>query len=115
VSGDYVATELFQRLGIADQVVSKSRRIEGGERVGAVIARGEAEIGFQQISELLPVSGLDHVTPLPPEVQKVSVFSAGAAISARNTDAAHALIRFLASPEAARAISHSGLEPIGNR
>ena len=49
VSGDYVSTELLQRLGIADQVMSKSRRIEGGERVGAVVARGEAEIGFQQI------------------------------------------------------------------
>jgi molybdate transport system substrate-binding protein len=115
VSGDYVSTELFQRLGIADQVVSKSRRIEGGERVGAVVARGEAEIGFQQISELLPVSGIDHVMPLPPDVQKVSVFSAGVAISTRNTDAAHALIRFLASPEAARAITNSGLEPMGSR
>jgi molybdate transport system substrate-binding protein len=115
VSGDYVSTELFQRLGIADQVVSKSRRIEGGERVGAVVARGEAEIGFQQISELLPVSGIDHVMLLPPDVQKVSVFSAGVAISTRNTDAAHALIRFLASPEAARAITNSGLEPMGSR
>jgi molybdate transport system substrate-binding protein len=115
VSGDYVSTELLQRLGIAEQVVSKSRRIEGGERVGAVIARGEAEIGFQQISELLPVPGIDHVTPLPPDVQKVSVFSAGIALSTTDKDAAHALIRFLASSEAAGAITHSGLEPIGNR
>src|SRR5918996_746369 len=114
VSGDYISTELFQRLGIADQVVSKSRRIEG-ERVGAVVARGEAEIGFQQLSELLPVPGIDYVTPLPPEVQKVSVFSAGVAKSTRDSDAAHALIRFLASPEAARAITGSGLDPIGNR
>jgi molybdate transport system substrate-binding protein len=115
VSGDYVSNELFQRLAIADQVASKSRRIEGGERVGAVVARGEAEIGFQQISELLPVPGIDHVTPLPPEVQKVSVFSAGVARSTRDSDAAHALIKFLASPEAARAIANSGLEPIENR
>src|ERR671914_2547551 len=100
VSGDYVSTELFRRLGVAEQVLSKSRRIEGGERVGAVIARGEAEIGFQQISELLPVSGIDHVTALPPEVQKVSLFSAGVAVSTSDSDAAHALIRFLASPEA---------------
>src|SRR5438094_8268849 len=57
VSGDSLSTELFQRLGIADQVISKSRRIEAGERVGAVVARGEAEIGFQQLSELLPVPG----------------------------------------------------------
>jgi molybdate transport system substrate-binding protein len=113
VSGDYVSTELFQRLGIADQMVSKSRLIGGGERVGAVVARGEAEIGFQQMSELFPVPGIDHVTALPPEVQKVSIFSAGVALSTRDSDAAHALIRFLASPEAARAITNSGLEPIG--
>ena len=113
VSGEYFTTELVQRLGIADQVLSKSRRAEGGERVGAVIARGEAEIGFQQISELLPVPGIDHVTPLPPEVQKVSTFSAGVAQSTRDSDSAHALIRFLASPEAAQAITNSGLEPIG--
>jgi molybdate transport system substrate-binding protein len=113
VSGDYITTELYQRLGIADQMLSKSRRIEGGERVGVVVARGEAEIGFQQLSELLPVAGIDHITPLPQEVQKISVFSAGVALSTRDSDAAHALIRFLASPEAARAITDSGLEPIG--
>lgn len=115
VSGDYVSTELFNRLGIADRVASKSRRIEGGERVGAVIARGEAEIGFQQISELLPVPGIEHITPLPPEVQKVSVFSAGVVARTGDSTAAHALIRFLASPEAAHAITQSGLEPIRNR
>jgi molybdate transport system substrate-binding protein len=115
VSGDYLSTELFQRLEIADQVISKCRRIEGGERVGAVVARGEAEIGFQQISELLPVPGIEHITPLPPEVQKVSIFSAGVAARTRDSDAAHALIRFLASPEAAHAITKSGLEPIGKR
>jgi molybdate transport system substrate-binding protein len=115
VSGDYVSTELVERLGIADQVRKKSRRIEGGERVGAVIARGEAEIGFQQISELIPVPGIDHITPLPPEVQKVSVFSAGVALSSSDPDAARAVIRFLASPEAAEAITNSGLEPLGAR
>jgi molybdate transport system substrate-binding protein len=115
VSGDYLSTELFQRLGIADEVLSKSRRIEGGERVGAVVARGEAEIGFQQISELLPITGIDHVTPLPREVQKVSVFSAGVARNTRDPDAALGVVRFLSSPEAAGAITKSGLEPIGNR
>ena len=112
VSGDYLTKELYQRLGVTDQVMSKSRLIGGGERVGAVIARGEAEIGFQQMSELLPIPGIDHVTPLPPEVQKVSVFSAGVALSTRDSEAAHAIIKFLASPEAARAISKSGLEPV---
>ncbi|HKY07062.1 MAG TPA: substrate-binding domain-containing protein, partial [Candidatus Binatia bacterium] len=112
VSGDYLTTELVQRLGIADQVLSKSRRVEGGERVGAVIARGEAEIGFQQISELLPVPGIDHITPLPPEVQKVSVFSAGVSSSSTDAAAARAVVTFLASADAASAITKSGLEPI---
>lgn len=114
VSGQYLTTELYQRLGIADQVTSKSRLVGGGERVGAVVARGEAEIGFQQISELLPVLGIAHITPLPPEVQKVSVFSAGVAASTTDSDLARSVIQFLVSPEAAHAITKSGLEPIGN-
>jgi molybdate transport system substrate-binding protein len=112
VSGDYVSNELFERLGIADKVKSKSRRIEGGERVAAVIARGEAEIGFQQISELLPVPGIAHITPLPAEAQKVSVFSAGVAKTSSNPSAARTVIKFLASSEAAAAIDKSGLEPV---
>ena len=115
VSGQYLTTELYQRLGIADQVLSKSRLIGGGERVGAVVARGEAEIGFQQISELLPVPGIAHITPLPPEVQKVSVFSAGVATSTRDAEAARRVIKFLTSTEAADAITKSGLEPIAIR
>lgn len=114
VSGQYLTTELYQRLGIADQVTGKSRLIGGGERVGSVVARGEAEIGFQQISELLPVSGIAHITPLPPEVQKVSVFSAGVAASTTDSKLAHTVIKFLASPDAAQAITKSGLEPIGS-
>ncbi|HXG53142.1 MAG TPA: molybdate ABC transporter substrate-binding protein [candidate division Zixibacteria bacterium] len=111
VSGDYLSGELFQRLGIAAQVMPKARRIEG-ERVGAVVARGEAEIGFQQISELLPVPGIDLVGALPSEVQKVSVFSAGIVAASKNREAARALIRFLASPAARPAIVKTGLEPI---
>jgi molybdate transport system substrate-binding protein len=109
VSGRYLTTELFQRLGIAEQMAAKSRRIEG-ERVGAVVARGDAEVGFQQTSELLPVPGIAYVGALPPEVQRVSVFSAGVATHARNRDAAEALIRFLASADAAAAVTRSGLE-----
>jgi molybdate transport system substrate-binding protein len=95
--------------------MSKSRLIGGGERVGAVIARGEAELGFQQISELLPVPGIAHVTPLPAEVQKVSVFSAGVAVTSTDADTARAVIKFLGSPAAGAAITKSGLEPIGSR
>jgi molybdate transport system substrate-binding protein len=115
VSGEYLTQELYQRLGIADQVMGKSRLIGGGERVGAVIARGEVEIGFQQMSELMPVPGIAHVTPLPAEVQKVSVFSAGIAKSSPDAAMAQTVIKFFASPAAAAAIIKSGLEPIGNR
>jgi molybdate transport system substrate-binding protein len=110
-SGVYLSHEMFQRLGIVDQIMSKCQRIDS-EPVGAVVARGDAEIGFQQISELLPVPGIDYVGPLPREVQKVTVFSAGVAAGAKNPDAAGALIGFFASPAAARAITDSGLELI---
>jgi len=96
VSGQYLTTELCQRLGIADEVLGKSRLIGGGERTGAVVARGEAEIAFQQMSELLPVPGIAHITPLPAEVQKVAVFSAGVAASARDADMARRVIEFIA-------------------
>ena len=115
VSGEYLTKELCQRLGIADEVLGKSRHIGGGERTGAVVARGEAEIAFQQMSELLPVPGIAHITPLPPEAQKVSVFSAGVAASSRDAELARSVIQFLASAEAAPAITRSGLELIGNR
>ncbi|MEQ1775076.1 MAG: substrate-binding domain-containing protein [Burkholderiales bacterium] len=111
VSGQYL-TELVQRLGIADQVLSKCRHVGGGERVGAVVARGELEIGFQQMSELLPVPGITHITPLPPEVQKVSTFSAGVAASSPDAALSRSVIRFLASPEAASAITTSGLQAV---
>jgi molybdate transport system substrate-binding protein len=112
VSGEYVTTELYQRLGIADQVKSKSRLVGGGERVGALIAKGEVEIGFQQMSELLPVPGIAHITPLPPELQKLSVFSAGVAATSRDIKLTQSVIKFLASEEAAPAIIRSGLERI---
>ena len=112
VSGQYLTTELVQRLGIAEQVLSKCRHIGGGERTGSVVARGEAEIAFQQMSELLPVPGIAHITPLPPEFQKVSVFSAGVAASTRDANLARSVIKFLASAEAAPAITTSGLELI---
>ena len=113
VSGVYLSTELFQRLGIAGQIMGKCKRIEG--MVGDAVARGDAEIGFQQISELLPVRGIDYVGPLPPEVQRVSIFSAGIAVGSREPDAAASLIRFLASLAAVPAIAKSGLEPLASR
>lgn len=111
VSGTYLTTELFQTLGIADQVMPKSRRVVG-ERVGAVVARGEAEIGFQQVSELLPVPGIDYVGPLPEGAQRVTVFSAGLGAAGKSREAARRFVEFLASPAAAETIRKTALEPV---
>lgn len=109
-SGRYISTELFPRLGITEQVKDKSKQILS-ERVGSVVARGDSEVGFQQISELLPIPGVDFVGPLPPELQKITVFSAGITTNARDEHAARALIEFLVHA-AAPAIANSGMEPI---
>ena len=109
-SGVYLSTELFPRLGMTDEMKRKGRRIES-ERVAAVVARGDAEIGFQQVSELLSVPGVSYVGPLPPGAQRVTIFSAGVAAAAREPGAAARLISFLASPAAHAAIRKSGLEP----
>jgi molybdate transport system substrate-binding protein len=111
-SGKYVTTQLYQRLGIADQALPKSVFVGGGQRVGTLIARGEVEVGFQQISELLPVPGIDHITPLPPDLQLVSTFSAGVGANSPNKPVAESVIRFLASPDASAAIRSTGLEPL---
>ena len=109
-SGVYLATILFPRLGIADQIKSKSRMIPA-EPVGAVVARGDADIGFQQMSELKAVPGIDIVGPLPPEAQKVTVFAAGIVAGAKEPAAAKQLIDFLASRASSAAITKSGMEP----
>jgi molybdate transport system substrate-binding protein len=110
-SGVYISTEMFKRLGIEDQVKGKSRMIPA-EPVAQVVARGEAEIGFQQVSELLPVAGADFVGKLPPEVQKVTLFSAGIVTGSKVPDAARALIRFLSSADARPVVAKTGLDPI---
>jgi molybdate transport system substrate-binding protein len=110
-SGVYVSTEMFQKLGIADEMKDKAKKIPATP-VAEIVARGEAEIGFQQISEMLPVPGVDIVGPLPAELQKITVFSAGIATVSKEPDAGKALIRFLGSPEASATIIKSGMEPI---
>jgi molybdate transport system substrate-binding protein len=110
-SGVYISTTMYRRMGLEDQLAPKSRKIFS-ERVGSVVARGEAEIGFQQVSELLPIQGIDYIGPIPREVQQVTVFSAGIAANSQNPEAARALIRFLASPEARETIRRTGLEPM---
>jgi molybdate transport system substrate-binding protein len=110
-SGVYLSTELFPRLGLVDEIRGKVKRIDVG-RVAAVVARGDAEIGFQQISELLPEPGVDLVGPLPDGAQKITIFSAGVVAGAHATDAAKALIAYLTSPAAAPVIRRTGLDPI---
>jgi molybdate transport system substrate-binding protein len=112
-SGVYIQNEMFKKLGIEDQIKGKARMIPA-EPVGAVVARGEAEIGFQQISELKPIGGITLVGPLPPALQKVTMFSAGIVVGSQQPAEAKALIRFLTSPEAAPAIRDSGMEPAPN-
>jgi molybdate transport system substrate-binding protein len=110
-SGVYVSTEMFQKLGIADAMKDKAKKIPATP-VGEIVARGEADLGLQQIAELRPVSGIDIVGPLPPDLQKITVFSAGIATVSKEPDAGKALIKFLASPAASAAIVKSGMEPI---
>ena len=101
---------LFRRLGVTEQLAPKLKRAQG-EPVGQLVARGEVEIGFQQVSELLPVPGIDYVGPLPPEIQETTVFSAGIPATASQPDAARALIDYLKSPAAAATIRTCGMEP----
>jgi molybdate transport system substrate-binding protein len=110
VSGDYFTNELFPKLGIAGQMAPKTRR-SGNERVGALLARGDAEVGFQQMSELLPEKGIDVVGPLPADVQRVTIFAAGVAARSTRPDVARAYIRFLSSTAASAAVARTGLEP----
>jgi molybdate transport system substrate-binding protein len=110
-SGVYVSTEMFAKLGIADEMKDKARKIPATP-VGEIVAHGDAEIGFQQISELKPVAGIDIVGPLPDELQKITVFSAGIATVSKEPDAGKALIKFLASPAARDTLVKSGLDPI---
>ena len=108
-SGIYLA-KLFERMGIADQIKNKVKQVQG-EPAGAVVARGDAEIGFQQVSELLPVPGIDLVGPLSPDVQEITVFAAGVHAAAKEPDAARALVQFFKSPDAAPVIRKKGMEP----
>jgi molybdate transport system substrate-binding protein len=110
-SGVYVSTEMFPKLGIAEEMKDKARKIPAIP-VGEIVAHGTAEIGFQQMSELKPVAGIDIVGPLPDELQKITVFSAGIATVSKQPEAGKALIKFLASPAARGEIVKSGMDPI---
>lgn len=117
-SGTYLSTTLFAKLGLKDQIAGKSRKVRGppsGEPVAAVVARGEVEIGFQQVSELIHVPGVTFVGAIPAELQPGFSFAGAITSAARQPDAAIALLRFLGSPEAASTILKAGLTPPAGR
>jgi molybdate transport system substrate-binding protein len=108
-SGVYLE-KLFERLGIADAVKPKIKQIPSGGTVAPLIASGEAEIGFQQISEIAHAEGIDYVGPLPPDLQLISVFTAGVHASAAHPSEAQALVKFLTTPSAVAVMKKHGLE-----
>ncbi len=109
-SGTYITQTLLKRLGVADQVGAKRKVIPGKQLVGEALARGEIELGLQQISELRVVPGVTYVGPLPAELQQVSVVSAAVSAQARHPDAARAFVSYLTGSAATQAIQASGLD-----
>ena len=109
-SGVHMAS-LFERMGIADQIKPKLKQVPSGVRIGSVIVSGEADIGFQQISELIHSPGLDYIGPLPSEVQKITVYSAGIHSRAKQPEAAKALVKSLTALTAEMVIKKHGMEP----
>jgi molybdate transport system substrate-binding protein len=110
-SGIYLSTVLFPQLQIWDRIEPKSIRILS-ERVASVVARGEVEIGFQQISEILPIEGVEYVGPIPDDLQEITIFSAGITRRAQNMSGAKFLIEFLSSEGVAETIATTGLIPV---
>ena len=109
-SGVHVAA-LIERMGIAGQMKGRIKYVQG-EPSGAVVARGEAELAFQQVCELLPVPGIDLLGPLSPDVQEITTFATGLHAHAPQPDAARALVKFFTAPAAAPVIRKKGMEPL---
>ena len=113
-SGRFIVETMLPKLGIADQVVPKTRRVRGppsGEPVAAVVARGDAEIGLQDVSELIHMPGIVYVGPIPAELDRHSTYAAAITNQANESEAAQALIRLLSSKEAEPIILKAGLTP----
>ena len=110
-SGVYIQNEMFKKMGIEDQVKGKARMIPATP-VAEIVAKGEAEVGFQQVAELLPTPGITFVGKIPDGVQQVTVFSAGISSKAKEPEAGKALIAYLASPRAVPIMEKMGLDPI---
>jgi molybdate transport system substrate-binding protein len=102
---------LLQRMGIADEIKGKLRQTPTGVFVGSIIANGEVEIGFQQVSELSNFPGVDYAGPLPAGIQQLTVFASGILAGAKEADAARALVKFMTTPAAGEAFKKRGMEP----
>ena len=111
-SGIYVAG-LLDKLGVAAEVKPKAKLIPGGA-VAEHIARGEAELGIHQISEILPVKGITLVGPLPADIQNYTVYAAGLGANGKESEAAKALLKMLSGPAAADVLKSKGMEPAGS-
>ena len=111
-TGIYLTTTLFPRFGVDSNAVKVTAR---GTESAAMVAAGDAELVVQPVSELLPMSGLDFVGPIPSEVQYISVFSAAVVTGSKEVEASKRLISFLASEKASVAIKQAGMEPAKNR
>lgn len=109
-SGVHMAL-LLKQWGIADAVKAKIVIAPSDTPVGEIVARGGAEIGFQQVSELIRIKGIDYLGPLPADAQEITVFAAAVHKSASAPDAAKALVKFLSAPSAAAIIKKTGMEP----
>jgi len=109
-SGVYVIS-MFQKMGIADEIKTKLKQTPTGVFVGSIIASGEAEIGFQQVSELSFFPGIDYVGPIPAEVQLITIFSAGIPAGTKQADAAKALVSFITAPATAAIFKKHALDP----
>lgn len=103
--------KLFERWGIADEIRDRIVQATPGIPVGSLVAKGEVELGFQQLSELLHVAGIAIIGPLPPAIQIVTTFSAGVCTVSQQPDAARALLEFMVSPAAEEAKRRQGMEP----
>jgi molybdate transport system substrate-binding protein len=101
---------MFRTLGIEEEIKSKLVTVKPSEPVGEVVARGDAEIGFHQLSELLPVKGIQIVGMLPPNLQHFTVFSGGVHSEANQPVAAKALLSFLTASTATESIKKHGLD-----
>ena len=108
-SGLYLA-ELFKRNGLAEELKDRLRQAPPGTLVGELVARGEAQICFQQMPELLQVQGVDVVGPLPADIQVVTVFSGGVPVKSSDPEGARALFAFLRSEQAQPVIRRCGME-----